>query len=112
MGFQRRVNSGTMRLQLSQSRYARTFLSVVFFWSLIHVKVHPIEGVKPLYFQLLVSQGRESDLSAYIPAVDLALSLINDNSSILPEYELKYTDIIDPKVRNPTVRTNNKTSLD
>ena len=56
--------------------------------------------MKPLYFQLLVSQGREVDLSGYIPAVDLALSLINDNSTILPEYELKYTDIIDPQVRS------------
>ena len=56
--------------------------------------------MKPLYFQLLVSQDREVDLSGYIPAVDLALSLINDNSTILPEYELKYTDIIDPQVRS------------
>ena len=63
-------------------------------------EVRPIESVKPLYFQLLVSQGREVDLSGYIPAVDLALSLINDNSTILPEYELKYTDIIDPQVRS------------
>ena len=105
MGYQRRVNSASGTMRSSPGRYARTFLqlSTVFFWSLIHVKVHPMEGVKPLYFQLLVSQGRESDLSAYIPAVDLALSLINDNSSILPEYELKYTDIIDPQVRNATV---------
>ena len=87
-------------MRLSQSRYARTFLSIVFFWSSFH---HPTEGVKPLYFQLLASQGREVDNSGYIPAVDLALSLINENSSILSEYELKYTDIIDPKVRNTTV---------
>ena len=81
----------------SSSRCA--LLSVLFFGTLLGVDVHPIEGVKPLYFQLLVSQSSEEDDSGYIPAVDLALSLINDNSSVLPEYELKYTDIIDPRVR-------------
>ena len=81
----------------SSSRCA--LLSALFFWTLLGVEVRPIEGLKPLYFQLIVSQSREVDVSGYIPAVDLALSLINDNSSILPEYELKYTDIIDPKVR-------------
>ena len=81
----------------SSSRCA--LLSVLFIWTLLGVDVHPIEGVKPLYIQLLVSQSRKVDNSSYIPAVDLALSLINDNLSILPEYELKYTKIIDSKVR-------------
>ena len=86
----------------SASRCA--LLSALFLWTLLGVGVRPIEGVKPLYFQLIVSQSREVDVSGYIPAVDLALSLINDNSSILPEYELKYTDIIDPKVRKLEVK--------
>ena len=84
-------------MRLSPSRC--TPLSIVFFWSLLSVDIHSIEGARPLYFQLHVSQQEDSDKSGYIPAVDLALSLINDNSSILPEYELKYTDIIDSGVR-------------
>ena len=53
---------------------------------------------KDLYFQLVVSQSERFDFSGYIPAVDVALRLINNNTSILPDYELKYTDIIDAKV--------------
>ena len=63
------------------------------------VEISTIEGAKQLYFQVFASQSGEADISGYIPAVDLALSLINDNSSILPEYELKYTDIFFPQVR-------------
>ena len=53
---------------------------------------------KSLYFQLVVSQSERFDFSGYIPAVDVALRLINSNASILSDYELKYTDIIDAKV--------------
>ena len=77
-----------------------TFLNILSLWCLVCIEISTIEGVKPLHFQLHVSQSEDADTSGYIPAVDLALSLINDNSSILPEYELKYTDIIDPEVRN------------
>ena len=85
------------RMRSSPSRC--TFLNILSFWSLVYIEINTIEGTKPLHFQLLVSQNKDADFSGYIPAVDLALSLINDNSSILPEYELKYTDIIDPQVR-------------
>ena len=77
-----------------------TLLSMVFFWSLLGVYIHSIEGARPLYFQLHVSQQEDSDKSGYIPAINLALNLINDNSSILPEYELMYTDIVDSGVRH------------
>ena len=77
-----------------------TLLSMVFFWSLLGIDIHSIEGARPLYFQLHVSQQEDSDKSGYIPAIDLALNLINDNSSILPEYELMYTDIVDSGVRH------------
>ena len=53
---------------------------------------------KPLYFQLHVSQSDVLDISGYIPAVDVALRLINSNETILPEYHLMYTEIIDPQV--------------
>ena len=53
---------------------------------------------KPLYFQLHVSQSDVLDHSGYIPAVDVALRLINSNETILTGYHLMYTDIIDPQV--------------
>ena len=53
---------------------------------------------KNLTIQLQVSQSSEFDLSGYIPAVEVALSLINTNSCVLPEYHISFTDIIDPQV--------------
>lgn len=53
---------------------------------------------KPLYFQLHVSQSDDFDFSGYIPAVDIALGLINSNDTILPGYHLMHTEIIDPQV--------------
>ena len=85
-------------MRLSTSRCTPRLLGTLFFWSTIYVQVSPVNGLKPLYFQLVLSKNEQFDNSGYIPAVDLALSLINDNSSVLPEYELKYTDIIDPQV--------------
>ena len=85
-------------MRLSTRRCTLRLLGTFFFWSTIHLHVSPISGLKPLYFQLVLSKNEQFDNSGYIPAVDLALSLINENSSILPEYELKYTDIIDPQV--------------
>ena len=83
---------------LSTSRCTLRLLGTLFFLSAIHVQVSPVTGLKPLYFQLVLSKNEQFDNSGYIPAVDLALSLINENSNILPEYELKYTDVIDPQV--------------
>jgi gamma-aminobutyric acid type B receptor len=53
-----------------------------------------------LYFQLHVSQSDVLDISGYIPAVDVALRLINSNETILPEYHLMYTEIIDPQCKD------------
>ena len=83
---------------LSTRRCTLRLLCTLFFWSAIHVQVSPVNGLKSLYFQLVLSKNEQFDNSGYIPAVDLALSLINENSSILPEYELKYTDVVDPQV--------------
>ena len=44
--------------------------------------------------QLQVSQSSEFDLSGYIPAVELALDLINRNSCVLPDYHISFTDIV------------------
>ena len=53
---------------------------------------------KNLTIQLQVSQSSDNDYSGYIPAVELALSFINNNSCVLPDYHISFTDIIDPQV--------------
>ena len=53
---------------------------------------------KNLTIQLLVSQSSKFDLSGYIPAVEVALDLINTNSCVLPQYHISFTDVIDPQV--------------
>ena len=53
---------------------------------------------KNLTIQLHVSQSSEFDFSGYIPAVEVALRYINNNSCLLPEYHISFTDIIDPQV--------------
>ena len=57
---------------------------------------------KNLTIQLQVSQSSEHDFSGYIPAVELALQLINTNSCVLPDYHVSFTDIIDPQVSRST----------
>ena len=53
---------------------------------------------KNLTIQLQVSQSSEDQFRGYIPAVEVALSLINTNSCVLPNYHISFTDIIDPLV--------------
>ena len=53
---------------------------------------------KNLTIQLQVSQSSEFDFSGYIPAVEVALSFINTNSCVLPDYHISFTDIVDPQV--------------
>ena len=53
---------------------------------------------KNLTIQLQVSQSSEFDLSGYIPAVEVALDLINRNSCVLPDYHISFTDIVNPQV--------------
>ena len=53
---------------------------------------------KNLTIQLQVSQSSEFDFSGYIPAVEVALSFINTNSCVLPNYHISFTDIVDPQV--------------
>ena len=57
-------------------------------------------GRKPknLTIQLQVSQSLEFDFSGYIPAMEIALSVINTNSCVLPDYHISFTDIVDPQV--------------
>ena len=74
----------------------RLRFAIVF--SLLSVGARTSEAATPLYFSFIVSFGRDGfNSSGTIPAVDLALELIN-NQTILPEYELRHTAVRDSKV--------------
>ena len=55
-------------------------------------------NVTLLNLMVLVSQTEPTDFSTYIPGVDVALDIINNDCSILPCYYLNHTDIINPEV--------------
>ena len=52
----------------------------------------------PLYFSYITTKTGDYVGAGAIPAVDLALEQINNSSSILPNYTLEYTDILDSNV--------------
>jgi gamma-aminobutyric acid type B receptor len=56
----------------------------------------PYTSKIPLYFGYMTSIDNSSSFvaSGSIPAVDLALKLINENNSLLYGYELSYNDTI------------------
>ena len=52
----------------------------------------------PLHFGYITTLTGSFIASGGIPAVDLALKLINERNNILKNYTLSYTDILDSKV--------------
>ena len=56
------------------------------------------EKQQNITFQLQASLTGDLDLSGFVPGIDVALDIINENSTILPDYHLRY-DIVDAKVR-------------
>ena len=57
-----------------------------------------LEEKTPLYFSYITTQTGIFVTAGAIPAVDLALRLINDRTDILPNYTLGYTEILDSEV--------------
>ena len=51
-----------------------------------------------LYFSLIVSSTTTINMSGIVSAVDQALELINNNTTILPGYSLQYTQELDTQV--------------
>ena len=51
-----------------------------------------------LYFSYITTKTGVYQVAGAIPAVDLALEQINNSSSVLPNYILEYTDILDSMV--------------
>ena len=62
------------------------------------------DGKVPLYFSYITSLTPESGFSAAggIPTAIMALDIINNQSDILANYSLQFTEILDSKVyKNP-----------
>ena len=56
-----------------------------------------------LYFSYITTKTGSFVTAGAIPAVDLALKLINDRTDILPNYTLNYTEILDSRVDLPNL---------
>ncbi len=63
-----------------------------------------VNGVVPaadkteLYFSFITALTGSPQSSGGIPVIDLALNQINNDSRLLPNYTLKYTEVLDSKV--------------
>ena len=53
---------------------------------------------QPVYFSLIVSSTPTINTSGIVSAVDQVLELINSDTTILPGYCLKYTQVLDTQV--------------
>ena len=54
---------------------------------------------QPVYFSLMVSSAPTLDTSGVVSAVDQTLELINNDTTILSGYDLKYSQVLDTQVR-------------
>ncbi len=57
------------------------------------------ERKKDLHFSFITALTGGSTSSGGIPIIDFALEQINNDSRLLPDYNLKYTQVLDSKVR-------------
>ena len=54
---------------------------------------------KDLHFSFITALSGGSTSSGGIPIIDYALEQINNDSRVLPEYNLQYTTVLDSKVK-------------
>ena len=55
---------------------------------------------KDLHFSFITALSGGSTSSGGIPIIDYALEQINNDSRVLPEYNLQYTTVLDSEVNN------------
>ena len=55
---------------------------------------------KDLHFSFITALSGGSTSSGGIPIIDYALQQINNDSRVLPEYNLRYTTVLDSEVNN------------
>lgn len=54
---------------------------------------------QPLYFSLLVSSAATLNTSGVVSAVEQALGMIHNDTTMLPGYSLQYSGVLDTQVR-------------
>ena len=57
-------------------------------------------GKKTLHFSFITALSGGSTSSGGIPIIDFALKQINNDSRILPNYTLQYSEVLDSEVFN------------
>ena len=65
---------------------------------LLSVATAKSDGGSDLYFSFITAKTGEVISLGALPMVDFALELVNQNDSILPNYTLSYTSILDDGV--------------
>ena len=84
--------------QMGLTSAMQVLILVVLMSSLQQVHGQSNDSRIPLYFSYITTKTGDYVGAGAIPAVDLALEQINNSSSILPNYTLEYTDILDSNV--------------
>ena len=59
-----------------------------------------VTAKKDLHFSFITALSGGSTSSGGIPIIDYALEQINNDSRVLPEYNLQYTTVLDSEVNN------------
>ena len=58
-----------------------------------------VAAKKDLYFSFITALSGGSTSSGGIPIIDYALEQINNDSRLLPDYNLNYTTVLDSEVK-------------
>ena len=75
------------------------FLATVIVSCLVTI-VAAADDDQPVYFSLMVSSAPALDTSRLVSSVDQALQLIDNDTTVLPGYNLQYSQVLDTQVRS------------
>ena len=75
------------------------FLATVIVSCLVAI-VAAADDDQPVYFSLMVSSAPALDTSRLVSSVDQALQLIDNDTTVLPGYNLQYSQVLDTQVRS------------
>ena len=62
------------------------------------IVVTEADGDQEVYFSLMVSSAPTLDTTGIVSDVDQALELINNDTTVLPEHDLHYSQVLDAQV--------------
>lgn len=76
------------------------FLATVLIVSCLVTIVAAADDDQPVYFSLMVSSAPALNTSRLVSSVDQALQLIDNDTTVLPGYNLQYSQVLDTQVRS------------